>query len=180
MLAGDQDPGHRPVTGQPLTGLGSQGAAVGHPTHRPGAALEAVQVDQHRQLGPDPTSAGELAAFELAAGQLGQGIGPPLATSAVIVAVGWAGQGFQGGQQDLAGFGLQEPVHRDQVVQGGREPQAALLVASLGPVGFVVGVGDQPQMPQDLPQPGWVEPPGRVQEHWFGLGRNVAGEVVVP
>jgi hypothetical protein len=54
-VAGDQDPGHRPITGQALTGQ------------------EAVQVHGDRELGPDPTRVGEPPSFQGAEGQLGKG-----------------------------------------------------------------------------------------------------------
>jgi hypothetical protein len=41
-----------------------------------------------------------------------------LATGTGVVGVGRAGQGFQGGQQGVAGFGVQQPVDGDQVVNG--------------------------------------------------------------
>jgi hypothetical protein len=52
-LAGDQDPGHRPVAGQPPTPLRGQRPQLGVAA-QPGVALEAVQVDQHRQLRAHP------------------------------------------------------------------------------------------------------------------------------
>ena len=73
-VAGDQDPGDRPITGQPPAGLGVQRPGptglTAHPTR---VAEEAVQVDRHQQLGPHPTGLGELAGFQGAAGQLGTG-----------------------------------------------------------------------------------------------------------
>jgi hypothetical protein len=47
-----------------------------------------------------------------------------------------------------------------------------------GPVVGAVGVGDQPQMAQDPPQPGRVQPPGRRHQHRFGLGGGGGGQVV--
>jgi hypothetical protein len=59
LVAGDQDPGDGPVTGQ---ASGSRGRCR---CRRPGgAALEAVQVHRDRQLGPDPTGLGQLAALQ--------------------------------------------------------------------------------------------------------------------
>ena len=46
------------------------------------------------------------------------------------------------------------------------------------PAVAAVGVGDQPQMPQDPPQPGWVQPTGGLHQHGFGLGGDVVGQVV--
>jgi hypothetical protein len=125
-------------------------------------AEEAVQVDGHQQLGPHPTALGELAALEVAAGQLGQRVGVALAAAAGVVGVGGAGQGFQRGQQGLAGFGVQQPAQCDHALPGGGHPQAPLLVAPFGLVLGAVGVGDQPQMGDGLAQPGWVQPPGRL------------------
>jgi hypothetical protein len=36
-----------------------------------------------------------------------------------------------------------------------------------------VGVGDQPQMSHGPSQPGRVQPAGRLQQDWFGLGGNL-------
>ena len=56
MVAGDQDPGHRTVAGQPLAGIGFQRPHPGDLTTKPVvAAQEAVQVHGDGQLGPDPT-----------------------------------------------------------------------------------------------------------------------------
>jgi hypothetical protein len=80
-VAGDQDPGDGAVAGQPLTGLQLQrDRAAGVATHAAGGAEEAVQVHGDQQLGAHPTRLGEPAALELAAGQLGEGIGAALAT----------------------------------------------------------------------------------------------------
>jgi len=177
-VAGDQDPGHRPVTAQPPTRLGIQGSGLGVAAHRAGAALQAVQVHQHRQLGPDPTSLGEAAALQLTAGQLGQGIGGALAAAAVVLGAVGAGQGFQGGQQGLAGLGLQQPVDDHHALEGGGQPHPPILMAPLGAVALALWVGHQPQMPQEPPQPGWVQPPGGIHQHGFGLGGDVEGEVL--
>jgi hypothetical protein len=117
-VVGDQDPGHRPVTAQPPTRLGIQGAAVGVAAQA-GAALQAVQVHGDGQLGPHPTSLGEPPALQLTAGQLGEGIGGPLATAAVILGAGRAGQGLQGGQQHLAGLSLQQPIDGHHALEAG-------------------------------------------------------------
>jgi hypothetical protein len=53
-------------------------------------------------------------------------------------------------------------------------------MAPLVPVVLVVGVGDQPQVADDLAESGWVEPPSRLQEHRFGLDRGVGGQMWVP
>ena len=117
-VAGDQDPGDGPVTGQPPTRLGVQGPGVSIAAQL-GAALEAVQVHRHQQLGPHPTGLGQPATLQGAAGQLAQGIGPALPAAAGVGGAGGAGQGFQGCQQGLAGFGLQQAIDRDHAVQGG-------------------------------------------------------------
>ena len=76
-VAADQDPGHGPVTGQPPTPLDRQRPQPDLPTQA-SPALEAVQIDQHRQLGPDPTGPGQPPTLQGPPGQLGQGISPPL------------------------------------------------------------------------------------------------------
>ena len=87
-LAGDQDPGHRPVTGQPPTRLGAEGSGpAGVAANRPGVAEQAVQVHDHIQLGADPAALGQLPGLEGAAGQLDQGISarwPPLRGSSAL------------------------------------------------------------------------------------------------
>ena len=94
-VAGDQDPGDRGVAGQPPAGLGVQrpgpAGLPAQPTGVAGVAEEAVQVDGDQQLGADPTALGEPAALQVAAGQLGQGIGASLATAARILGVVWGG-----------------------------------------------------------------------------------------
>ena len=52
---------------------------------------------------------GEPAAFQGAAGQLGQGVGVALAAAAGVVGVGRAGQGLQGGQQGRPASGSSSP-----------------------------------------------------------------------
>jgi hypothetical protein len=141
-------------------------------------AEEAVQVHRHRQLGSDPAGLGEAPALQVAAGQLGQGIGPALAAAAFVAGVGRAGQGLQRRQQGLAGLGVQQPVEGDHALDGGRQPQAALLVLPLDPVLGGVGVGDQPQMGDGPPQPWRVQAPGRVHQDRFGVGGDMVGEVV--
>jgi hypothetical protein len=150
-VAGDQHPGHRPVTGQPPTRRGIQRPSPAHlPADAGGAAQQAVQVHDHPQLRPDPTRLGQPPAFQGPAGQLGQGIGAALTAAAVILGVGRAGQGFQGGQQALAGLGLQQPIDGDHARPGRGQPQPASAMAALGLVGCAVGVGDQSQVPEDL------------------------------
>jgi hypothetical protein len=94
------------------------------------------------------------------------------------VVVGGAGprQGFQGGQQGLAGLGVQQPVDGDHAVQGRRQPQPPAVVA---PQRLLVGgirVGDLAEVTDDLAQPGWVQPPRGLQQHRFGGGGGRWGE----
>jgi hypothetical protein len=119
-----------------------------------GAALEAVQVHRDRQLGPDPTTLGQVAALQGAAGQLAQGISPALAAAARVAGTGGAGQRLQGRQQALTGLGFQQAIHCDHAVQGGGQPEAPPLVALLGLAGGGVGVGHQPPVGDDPSQPG--------------------------
>jgi hypothetical protein len=51
-------------------------------------------------------------------------------------------------------------------------------VAPLGLGVGAVGIGDQPQMGHGLAQPRRVQPPRGVQQHRFGLGGGVVGQVV--
>ena len=113
---------------------------------------------------------GKLAGFEGAAGEFGEGVGGALAAAAAIVVVGGAGQGFQGGQDGLAGFGFQEPVDGDHPLEGRGQPQPPPPMPPLG-LGFgAVRVGDQAQVAQDPSQPGRVQPLGRFDQDRFGLG----------
>ena len=128
VLAGDQHPGHRPVTRQSSAGLGVQRPGPADlPTHRPGVAKQAVQVHDHAQLRADPTGLGQPPTLQAAAGQLGQGISVALAAAAGVVGVGRAGQRFQGGQQGLAGLGFQQPIDGDHALEGRGQPQPAAV-----------------------------------------------------
>ncbi|HEX2156904.1 MAG TPA: hypothetical protein VHS79_07985, partial [Actinomycetes bacterium] len=130
---------------------------------------QAVQVHGDRQLGPDPTGLGQPSAFQGPASQFGQGVGGALAAAAGVASVGRAGQRLQGGQQGLAGFGFQEAVDGHQLIQGWGEPHpSARTAASAGPIG-AVGVGDQPQMIDDLAEPGWVQAAGGVDQDPVGV-----------
>ena len=177
-VAADQDPGHRPVTGQAPARLGGQRP---HPaslsTHRPGLADQAVQIDGDQQLGPDPTGLGQPAPFQLAAGQLSQGIGLALAAAAGVVGVGRAGQRVQGSQQGLAGLSLQQPLDRDHPLPGRGDPQPPPRVLPRRPTLGPLGIGHLLEVAQDPPQPGWVQASGRFQEHWFGHGGGGGGQV---
>src|SRR5215207_1284570 len=118
-VAGDDPPGDRPVASQPPARLGAQGAGpAGLPAEGAGVAEEAVEVDDHIQLGADPAGLGELACLQVAAGQLGQGVGAALVAAAGIVGGGRAGQGVQGRGQGLAGLRLQQPLEGDHAVHG--------------------------------------------------------------
>src|SRR5215207_377836 len=178
-VAGDHHPGHRPVTSQPPTRLGAQwpGPAA-LPSDRPGAAEEAVEVHDHRQLGSDPAGLGQLTCLQGAPGELGEGVGAALGATALILGVGWSGQGVQGGQQGLAGLGLQQPLQGDHALPGRGHPHPALLVASLGLAVSTLGVDGIAQVSDDPPQPGWVQAAGRLEQGWFGLGGGVGGQVV--
>jgi len=122
-VAGDQHPGHRAITGQPLARLRVQRPPpTDLATNSVVAAEEAVQVHGDSQLGPDPTGLGEPAPFQGVAGQLGQGVSVALAAAAAVVGVGWAGQGLQGRQEGLAGLGLQQPIHCHHPLEGRRKP----------------------------------------------------------
>jgi len=42
----------------------------------------------------------------------------------------------------------------------------------------VVGIGDQPQVPNHPPQPGWVQAAGHRHQHRFGRGDGGVGELL--
>jgi hypothetical protein len=158
VVAGDHHAGQGPVTGQPPTRLRSQRSRpAGLPTYRSRAAEQAVQVHDDIQLGADSAGLGELVPLQSAAGQLTQGISPSLAAAALILSVGRAGQGFQSGQQSLASLGLQQPLQGDHALPGRGQPHPPPLVAAFGLAVGAVGVGNQPQVVQDPPQPGRVQ-----------------------
>ena len=92
--------------------------------------------------------------------------------------VGGAGQRFQGGQQDLAGLGLQQPLDRDHALKGGGPPQPPPLMAPLSLGLGALGVDSRAQMGDDPAQPGRVQPPGRRHQHRLGLGGEVVGQVL--
>jgi hypothetical protein len=109
-LAADHHPGHRRVTGQPPARLGFQRPSPADlPTHPTRLALQAGQVDDDAQLGPDPTSDRQLATLKLLAGQVSESIRGALPPAAGVVVVGRAGQRLQGREQGLAGFGVMMP-----------------------------------------------------------------------
>jgi hypothetical protein len=178
-LAGDQHSGHRGVAGQPLARLRAQRprpAAIA--TDRPRPAQQAVQVDGDQQLGPHPPVWGNRPpskarrASSVNASALRW---LPLRSSSAL-----CGEGFQGGQQGLAGFGVQLPLEGDHALKGRGDPQAATAMALFGSVVLAVGVGDPPQMTQGPPQLGWVQLSGRLQQDRFGLGGGGGGQVAVP
>ena len=41
-----------------------------------------------------------------------------------------------------------------------------------------LGIGDQPQMPQDPPQPRRVQPPRRLDQDGFGFGGDLGGQLL--
>jgi hypothetical protein len=51
-------------------------------------------------------------------------------------------------------------------------------MALFGLVVGALGISHKTQMGDGPAQAGWVQPPGRVQQHRFGLGGGVGGEVV--
>ena len=176
-VAGDQHSGHGPVTGQPPTGLGVQRPGPADLTpHRIGVAEQAVQVHDHAQLRADPTGLGQPTGLQGAAGQLGQGVGVALGAAAGVVGVGRAGQRFQGGQEGLAGLRFQQPIHRHHAFEGWGQPQPPAGMTPLSVTVGAVGVSDLEQMAQEPPQPTWVEPPGRLDQHRFGLGGDLVGQ----
>ena len=178
-VAGDQDPGDRPVAGQPPTRLRRQRPHPPSITPQPSrAAQEAVQVHRHQQLRPHPTRLGEPPAFQVAAGQLTQSISPPLATGASVVGGGWAGQRLQGRQHDLASLRFQQPIQGHHPLPGRRHPQPPALMTPFGLGVGTLRVGDPAQLADDPPQPQRVQPPGRLDQHRFGLGGGVGGQIL--
>ena len=122
-VAGDYHPGHGAVTRQPPARLRAQGSSpAGFPSETARPPQQAVQIDGDQQLRADPTGRGQPTTFQSPAGQLGQGIGIPLAAATGIVGVGWACQRLQSGQQGGAGFGFQQPIHRHHAFPGRRQP----------------------------------------------------------
>jgi hypothetical protein len=104
-VAGDQDPGHGPITSQAATGLRGQGPHSADVTAQPmRVAEQAVQVQGDGQLGADPTGRWQPAALQGPPSQLGQGVGGALAAAAGVASVGRAGQRLQGGQQGTTIF----------------------------------------------------------------------------
>jgi hypothetical protein len=143
-----------------------------------GVAQQAVQVHDHAQLGPDPTRLGQPTGLQGPAGQLRQGISVALAATAGVTGVGRAGQRLQGGQQALAGLGLQQPIHGHHALKGRGQPQAPPLVTPLPLPIRAVRVGDLEQAAQEPPQPTRVQLPGCLDQDWFGLAGEVVGEGV--
>jgi len=122
-LAADDHPGEGGVTGQSPAGFGFQRPGPADvPTDPARLSAEAVEVDDHAELGPDPTGDGELAALQGPAGQLGQGVGGALTATAGVGSIRRARQRVQGSQQGLAGFGGQEAADGHHLVKGGSHP----------------------------------------------------------
>jgi hypothetical protein len=89
----------------------------------------------------------------------------PLGGAAGIVGAGGPGQGDQGGADGLAGLGVQQPVHGDHAVVGGRQPQPPPLQAHPGTVLGGVGVEHAAQVGGEPAQAPRIKPPGRVHQH---------------
>jgi hypothetical protein len=115
----------------------------------------------------------------LAAGQFGQRVGVALGGAAVVVSGAGAGQGFQRGQQGLAGLGIQQPIDGDHARQGRGNPQPPTVVPPQGPLVGGIRVGHLTEMADHLAQPGWVQPPRRLQQHRLGRGGGRGGELLV-
>ena len=128
--------------------------------------------------GPDPTGLGQPTTLQGAAGQLSQRIRLALGAAPGIGGVGRAGQRFQGGQQGLAGLRPQQPIDGDHALEGRGQPQPAAGMAALPFAVGAIGVGHLEQMPEEPPQPTWVQLPGRLDQHWFGLGGHMVGQVL--
>jgi hypothetical protein len=119
VAAGDHRAGDGSVAGQPPRGLGGhRPGPVALAARCAGLAEQAGQLDGDGDLRTDPAAVGQPAALQGAASQLDQRIRAPLRPAAVIVGGGGAGQGFQGGQQGLAGLGFQQPVDGHHPRQG--------------------------------------------------------------
>jgi hypothetical protein len=122
-VAGDHHSGQGPVTSQPPTCLRAQRPGpAGLTTQAARAAEQAVQVHRDGQLGADAAGLGQLAALQGPPGELGQGIGAALVAAALIAGIGRAGQGLQGRQHDLAGFGFEQSLERDHALEGWGPP----------------------------------------------------------
>ena len=59
---------------------------------------------------------------------------------------------------------------------GRSQPQPPAGMPLLGAAGLVVGVGDRLEVAKDPPQPGWVQPTGRLDQDWFGLHGDRLGQ----
>ena len=178
-VAGDQDPGDRAVTGQPPARLRPQRLTPTHHTAEAARAiLESVEIDGDQQLRADPTGPRELAGFEVAAGQLDQGISPPLIPTPLVLAIGRTGQRIQRGQHDLAALRVQQPLHRDHAIQGRGRPEAPARMTPFGVGVGPVGVGGRGQIADGLAEPGRIELSGRLDQCRFGLHHGVRGQVV--
>src|SRR5215213_6635762 len=95
----------------------------------------------------------------------------------VSFGVSWAGQGIQGGEQGLAGFGVELAADSDHVIQGRGDPDPAPFVAALGLTIGAVRVSDIAQVGDRPPELGWVQPPGRLEQGRLGVGGDVVGQV---
>ena len=177
-VAAGHHPGDRGVASQPPARLWSQRF---RPASLPAEATsveEAVQLDHHGKLRADPTRLGQSPALEGAAGQLGEGVGVPLASFAGVAGVSRASQRLQRRHDDLASLGLQQPVNGDHALEGRGQPQPPPLVIAFGLGIGTIRIGHQQQMSDRATQLGRVQAAGRFQQQRFGLGGDMVGKIL--
>lgn len=101
-VGADDDPADLGVAGQPAYGVTAQESAVGELARPAGAGLDGLEVGQYGEVRRLATVRGQVAAVELAATQLYEGVRAALFGCALVVRPGRSGQCVDGGLHQRA------------------------------------------------------------------------------
>ena len=178
-VAGDQDPGDRPVTGQPPTRLRVQRPAPPvSPPSPPGWPRRLSRSTVTSSWGRTPPVWGSRPASRVRRASSARASArrwPPLRSSLALVG---RASGSRAASRVWPASGSSSPFTATMPSQVGdsHNPRCCWR-RSAWSVG-AVGVGHQPQMGDRPPQPGRVQTAGRFQQDWFGLGGEVVGEIL--
>jgi hypothetical protein len=177
-LAGDQDPGHRPVTGQPATPSGANGPT--QPTSPPTAARPwRLSSSPAPSAGAGPTSLGQPARPQGPGGPARPGHQPGVGRRCGHRRR-WPGGPGVPGRPASSGRPRPPTAHPGPPCPPGSGPATgpAPLMVAFGLGLGAVRVGDQPQVSDQLAQPRRVQAPGHLHQDRFGLGGDRGGQLV--
>jgi hypothetical protein len=177
-LAGDQDPGHRPVTGQPATPSGANGPT--QPTSPPTAARPwRLSSSPAPSAGVGPTSLGQPARPQGPGGPARPGHQPGVGRRCGHRRR-WPGGPGVPGRPASSGRPRPPTAHPGPPCPPGSGPATgpAPLMVAFGLGLGAVRVGDQPQVSDQLAQPRRVQAPGHLHQDRFGLGGDRGGQLV--